>query len=402
MLTELSSEDLGPVRLLFAEWRSRLVTVAVLEGRCPGQVFVDDVHHPRTALLWDHAEGELYLAGEAHNEAFNRAANELIRGPIRSKAQAELTHLSEFTLYAHQDAWEGSLGVVLRETNPMMHHRQYFRLKEPAVDWRSSVPAGWAMTPIDAALLSRDDLAGMDVMREWVLGDWRTAADFERNERGFCLIHEDELVSWCASEHTCRPDPGGERACEVGIYTREGYRRQGFATLVATATVERCLVEGIARIGWHCWASNLASQATARTVGFEQADEQPVWNACFNAFDNLLLQAHYHRQAGQAEEALARWERAFEMWEDRHPEAIASPHLRDEPEAIGWCYYAAGRTRAGLGDPQAALRHLNRAVDEGWRDASRLYADEEWGGLRGTPGWEALLARIEQVGATGP
>jgi RimJ/RimL family protein N-acetyltransferase len=402
MLTELTIEDYERVRPLFAEWRSRLVTCAVLEGRCPGQVYVDDAQNPRTALLWDHAEGELYLAGAAHNGAFNRAANDLIRGDIRSKAQAQLPHLSEYTLYAHQDAWGDQIDVVLRDTNPMVHRRMYYAFQELRVDWhgfwtRARVPDGFVMTPIDAALFGRDDLAGMDTMREWVLGDWRTAGDFERDERGFCLIHGGELVSWCASEYTCRPEPGGERACEVGIYTREGYRRRGFATLVAAATVERCLAEGVERVGWHCWDSNPGSAATARKVGFELADEQPVWNACFNAFDNLMLQAHYHRQAGRTEEALARWERAFEMWETRHPEAVRSPHLREHPDTVAWCYYAAGRARAGLGDAEAALRHLNKAVDEGWRDVERLRQDEELSALRGMPGWEALLRR-----ATGP
>jgi hypothetical protein len=70
VITELLKQDYGRVRALFGEWHSRLVTVAVLEGRCPGRVYVDDVRNPRSALLWDHIEGELYLAGAATNEAF--------------------------------------------------------------------------------------------------------------------------------------------------------------------------------------------------------------------------------------------------------------------------------------------------------------------------------------------
>jgi RimJ/RimL family protein N-acetyltransferase len=385
------------LKSLFAEWRSRLITVAVIEGRCPGDIYVDDAQDPRTGLLWDHVEGELYLAGETHSEAFNRAANDLIRNEIRSKAETQLPHLSEFTLFAHPDRWGDRLDVVLRGTNPMLHQRRHFTLKEPRVGWRAQLPEGFAMTPLDATLLTRGDLAGIDTTREWVLGDWRTAHAFEREDRGFCLIHRNELVSWCASEYTCRLVPGGVRACEVGIYTREGYRRQGFATLVAAATVERCLAEGIERIGWHCWASNLGSAATARKVGFELADEQPVWNACFNAFDNWLLQAHYYSQAGQVEEAVERWERAFAMWEGRHPEAVASPHLREHSDTMPWCYYAAGRAWTQLGDPGAAFKNLNRAVDEGWRDADRLCEDEELAGLHGMLEWSALLARIERA-----
>jgi RimJ/RimL family protein N-acetyltransferase len=252
------------------------------------------------------------------------------------------------------------------------------------------------MVPLDAALFGREDLVGVETIREWVLGDCRTAAEFERDERGCCVIHRSTsaLVAWCASEYTCQPVPGGPRACEVGIQTRESYRRQGFATLVAAATVERCLAECIEQIGWHCWDSNLGSAATARKVGFELADVQPVWNACFNTFDNWMLQAHYHNQAGRSVEALRCWEHAFEMWETEHPDAVASPHMRAHPDTIGWCYYAAAKARSQLGDDDAALHHLNRALDEGWHDAASLREDEAFARVRELPGWEALAARL--------
>lgn len=395
MVTELTTQDYGRVRALYGEWHSRLATVAVLEGHCPGRVYVDDLQNPRSALLWEQMEGELYMAGAADNAAFNRAANALIRGQIRSEAQANLPGLSEFTLFG-KEAWQDQVEILLKGTNPMRHYRQHFALKRLRVDWRALLPKGFALVPLDPALFAREDLEGAETMCDWVLGDWRTAAVFEQGERGCCVIDPtlSALVSWCASEHACRPVPGGPLACEVGIYTREGYRRQGFATLVAAAAVERCLDAGIEQVGWHCWDSNLGSAATARKVGFELADEQPVWNACFNAFDNWMLQAHYHNQAGHTKEALACWEQAFAMWVHRHPDAVASPHMREHPDTIGWCYYAAGRVRAQMGDKDVALSHLNRALDEGWHDAARLRQDEALNGLQGLPGWEALVARL--------
>ena len=57
MLYELDPQDYERARPLFARWRAYLVIFAVLDGTCPGRVYVDDREHPRTALLWDHAEG---------------------------------------------------------------------------------------------------------------------------------------------------------------------------------------------------------------------------------------------------------------------------------------------------------------------------------------------------------
>ena len=395
MITELECKDYGRVRALYGEWHSRLVTVAVLEGRCPGRVYADDVQNPRSALLWDHDEGELYLAGTADNAAFNRAINALIRGLVRSEAQTHLPDLSEFTVYG-QGAWQDQIEVLLCETFPMRHERLYFSLQHLRVDWRGLLPEEFVMVPLDVALLNREDLEGVETLRDWVLGDCRTAAEFARAERGVCVIHPaaSALVGWCTSEYTCRPVPGGPRACEVGIYTCEPYRRQGFATLTAAATVERCLEEGIEQIGWHCWGENLGSAATARKVGFELTDAQPVWNACFNTFDNWMLQAHYYNQAGRAGDALECWEQAFEMWEGKHPEAVTSPHVREHPDTIGWCYYAAGLARAQMGHADIALHHLDRALDEGWHDVARLREDEALDGLRLLPGWQTLVKRF--------
>ena len=108
MITLLEKQDYGRVRALFSEWYSRLVTVAVLEGRCPGRVYVYDAQNPRSALLWDHDEGELYLAGAADHAEFNRAVNATIRGPIRAEAQANLPDLSEYTLYGQED-WQNQI-----------------------------------------------------------------------------------------------------------------------------------------------------------------------------------------------------------------------------------------------------------------------------------------------------
>ena len=367
----------------------------IIDGNCPGWIHVDDRDDPRTALLWDHAEGELYLIGPAEGEGLARALNDCIRRQIHPYAQAHLPDFSEYTLYCDPDIWGDHLDVVLAGLNPMQHYRKHFALVRPKIGWPSSLPDGYTMLRMDESLLARCDLEGIDTMRDWVLGSWRSAAGLARVEIGFCLVHGDELVSWCASEFTSRPVPGAGVACEVGIYTAEAYRRRGFATLTASATVACCLEQGLERIGWHCWEANAASAATAEKVGFELTAVYPVYNGSYNQFDNLLLQAHYATQAGRMDEAVTRWERAFEMWETRDPEAVNAPHIRAHPGTMGWCYYAAARARAGWDEWDLALDHLNKALDNGWTDVARLRADQELASLHGTEGWQTFLIRLD-------
>jgi L-amino acid N-acyltransferase YncA len=399
---ELESKDYERVRPLYAEWRPYLLIFAVIDGICPGKVYVDDREAPRTALVWDHSEGELYLAGGApgdigggeRDHLLSRALNDCIRHRIRSHAEAHLPDLSEYTLLCDSAIWGSQLDDILDGLNPMEQQRKLYILEELQVDWRSNAPDGFVMKRIDASLFARNDLKGMDTMKEWLLGDWRTAADFAERETGFCLIRRDELVSWCASEHTCEPIPGAGSMCHVSIYTREGHRRQGFATLVAAATVEACLARGIGQIGWHCWDANVASAATAEKVGFRLLHDRTVYNGCWNQFDNLLLQAYYDSQANRIQEAVTRWEQAFEMWEARDPEAMSAPHRQAHPEIVAWCYYAAGQARARWGEVDAALAHLHKAVANGWQDLERLLEDEDLAALHDTPEWNQLLSRM--------
>jgi RimJ/RimL family protein N-acetyltransferase len=276
----------------------------------------------------------------------------------------------------------------------MRHRRKLYLLQALREDWRGRMPDDFTLARIDAQIF-QSELVGIETMREWVLGSWRSAAAFLRDEIGFCLIHRDQLVSWCASEYTSEPVPGQGKACNLGIYTVEAHRRRGFATLVASATVKSCLARGIERIGWQCWARNVASAATAERVGFELVADHPVYNGCFNQFDNLLLQAYYHSQADRLPVALQRWEAAFEMWETGHPDAVASPHCTAHPDTVGWCYYAAARVRAGWGEAHKALAHLNKAVDNGWKHSERLQRDQELAVLHETAGWDALLDRSQ-------
>jgi RimJ/RimL family protein N-acetyltransferase len=101
-------------------------------------------------------------------------------------------------------------------------------------------------------------------------------ADFLEKSFGVVAIHGDELAGWCTSEYN-----SGNR-CEVGIGTLEPYQRRGLATVMGSALVEHALWRGITHIGWHCWASNTLSIATALKIGFQKVGEYSTYIAWFD------------------------------------------------------------------------------------------------------------------------
>jgi RimJ/RimL family protein N-acetyltransferase len=97
-----------------------------------------------------------------------------------------------------------------------------------------------------------------------------TVQDFLAKSFGVCLSRGDEIVGWCLSEYNCAD------RCEVGIEIVEPYQRRGLGTLLSLALVEMALSRSVTRIGWHCWASNTPSDATALKAGFELVEDYPA------------------------------------------------------------------------------------------------------------------------------
>jgi len=99
--------------------------------------------------------------------------------------------------------------------------------------------------------------------------------EFLEKSFGYSTRIDDEIVGWCMSEYNTA------NRCELGIATVGAYRRQGIATLLGKALIKHALAQDINCIGWHCWADNKPSIATARKLGFEKCFEYQVFIISF-------------------------------------------------------------------------------------------------------------------------
>jgi RimJ/RimL family protein N-acetyltransferase len=150
------------------------------------------------------------------------------------------------------------------------------------------------IVPVNADLLNRQDLAGLDEVIDEILGGWPSLEAYE--DKGFgCVAVQDQgegptIISWCLTDWVV----GNE--CELGIQTDESYRGHGWARKTALGALSLAKQRGITRVGWQCWSNNTGSQRTALSVGFELLADFPVlfgWNLPLN---NLLVNGnHYMR-----------------------------------------------------------------------------------------------------------
>jgi RimJ/RimL family protein N-acetyltransferase len=265
---ELRADAFGSVRPLLDGLEHNLVMAAAVERTCPARIWADDADAPRLALM-STPEGH-FLAGAPPGEERAASLQDLVLGEILPRGEERGWDV--FCLHYPDARWERPIGRILEGHTARWDYQRYFVLRDLKLDWRDGLPAGFSMRQVDDELLGGSDPRNIAHVRDWAESNFGSRPVFSANGFGFCLVHGDEIVSWCMADCVV-----GSR-CEVGIHTDAGHRRRGFAKCTAAAAAEYCLASGLTHIGWHCWSANIGSAATAMAVGFEEVLQHPGVN----------------------------------------------------------------------------------------------------------------------------
>jgi RimJ/RimL family protein N-acetyltransferase len=263
---ELTQPEYERVRPLFHPLRYHLSSAAVLDGHCPGRVFVDDPARPRAAFMLS-PEG-CYLAGDPANRVFARALNQFV---VRRRTLGD--HVSVLFLVIHPERWRERLPGVLAPHVPVEVKRRHYVCRLLRYDWRSHLPDGCTVRRVDRRLLENPRLTVPDHVTHWMENNWASIDRFLRDGFGFATVRAGEVVSWSLS------DSVSDDGCEIGIRTVPAYRRRGLATATAAAAVEHALSHGFTMVGWHCPDDNLGSIGTAERVGFRRERDYSAYCA---------------------------------------------------------------------------------------------------------------------------
>lgn len=340
-----------------------LAVDCIFEGTVPAQIYLDNPDHPSAALAV--ASRRYFLAGNLENEVFNESLQQLFTETIYPQALAAGEEM--FVLYYQPAEWTEKLAQILKDKYPIFIGRQVYQFKALKNDWRSLLPDGFELRRVDREILADPQIKNPDFLTEEMCSERESVEDFLQKSFGLCLVHEGEIIGWCLSEYN---HAGG---CEIGIATSAAYQRRGFATLMASAFIEYAQSQGITRIGWHCYASNTPSVATALKIGFEKVADYPICLGWFKEADALAVQGDVCFDRQQYAEALAWLEKAFVKGQEQ-----------------GWAYWVAACSAAMIGEPEQAFKFLNRAVSKGFADSERIQSSPYLLSLRAHPDWQSF------------
>ncbi|MCX6655297.1 MAG: GNAT family N-acetyltransferase, partial [Candidatus Bathyarchaeota archaeon] len=241
-------------------WRNmglHLAVESILGGKTTTRMFVDDLLEPHAAMTW--TGHRLYIAGHIEYSGF--------RETLREEYINE-NNPGTFIAYCSPEAIEGT-ERLLSDYRVKRRNRFYYTVNPSTHKWVVKPPKGYVIHPITGALLAKNFVNTEQVIEE-MTSERSSAEEFLEKSFGFVAVYSGKIVCWCMSEYNI------ESRCEVGIETTFEHRRTGLARLVAGAMFGYTASVGVKLIGWHCWADNLASAATAEKLYLTRVAEYPV------------------------------------------------------------------------------------------------------------------------------
>jgi len=259
----LEPDKYASAHALFEELTYHLAVVTVLAGKLPGRVYVDDLARPSTAILIPSNQHRIYVSGEPERGLLADVMHLLVNeSPEEGRGFV--------VYYDTSHAWKPALEQAFQRPEGVFSWRRFYRLREPSSPVASPLPEQITIGRIDEAMFADTTLVNRELLLEEIRSESPSLEHFFQQNFGFCARDSHQLVAWCLAEYHY------QGRYELGIETIEAYQRKGIATHLADAVIRRAFAQGATEIGWHCWAANTPSIATALKLGFEKVLDYPV------------------------------------------------------------------------------------------------------------------------------
>jgi GNAT superfamily N-acetyltransferase len=240
-----------------------LAVQTVLAGLLPGRVYVDDPTNPGTAIVIPSNLHRVYVGGDPESH--------LLVDVIDTLFKQSCAESYTLLVYYVPNSWKPLIEHILQKQKIISYWRQLYLLKEPPLKALLPLPAHITIDRIDETMAQDATLMNRQLLLEEICSESPSLEYFFRHNVGFCARDGHKLVGWCLAEYHY------QGRYELGIETIEDYQRKGIATHLASTVISHAFAQGATEIGWHCWAANVPSVASAIKLGFEKVLDYPVY-----------------------------------------------------------------------------------------------------------------------------
>ena len=274
MLIELSKETFIKIKPLIGDLSHYLILSALLDGKTPGRIWVNNSEAPTTAFVWDKVNTLFFLVGDSKDYNLNQEINHLIINTIFPEA-IQRQYAKFYLQFAPYQQWKEQVDVILKGSLPERQFIYSYILSPDHSDsslmWQQHVPAGYKMSRITHEIINNTNLKNLDSVVYGINTCWSSIDQYlDDGGIGFCLLKEDVITSWCSTDYVINAE------CELYIETYKGYKQQGLGTLVAIACIKECITKGL-MVHWHCFNYAIGSVKIAEKIKLTKIAECPVY-----------------------------------------------------------------------------------------------------------------------------
>ncbi|WP_336823528.1 GNAT family N-acetyltransferase [Sporosarcina sp. USHLN248] len=261
MIIELDKAEYRKCRKILHE-QGQLEALAVVENINPGRIFVDDGNNPASGLIWLGNNDGFIFFGSEQNESFTSEINGFIDNTIRPEAKK--VQLKWFEAMGNHEKWGPVIEAIFEHRKLGSWNQKVYTLH--LEDYREqSVPItefGYEVLQIEEELFTDESIKNIDFLQSKIVEFWPSVEAFFRSGKGYCIIHQNEVVSVCFSGFVADNVHG------IHIETVKAHQRKKLAQRIAHRFVKDCLENKIIPY-WDCMEMNKPSVAVAESLGFK-------------------------------------------------------------------------------------------------------------------------------------
>jgi RimJ/RimL family protein N-acetyltransferase len=246
--------------IYFAGYES-VFAFAVTEKNIPGQIYVDDVTEPKSALICSH-HGKYLVIGDETNCDFNSAVTQFLL--------EKNNHIQFYDLYASSEEWIDVLSSSLNGQPAILRFSVYYHNNAKAllnVEDNRPLENGLELKQIDEVLFEK-------IANEFDHSyryHWTSALEFCAKSFGYCIIKDEEIISVASATYN------GNGYAEIDIQTRDDYQRNGLAYKLCSKFIEYCAEKDYI-ILWICNSFNKPSNELVKKLGLIKSKEvEMLW-----------------------------------------------------------------------------------------------------------------------------
>jgi RimJ/RimL family protein N-acetyltransferase len=235
----------------------------VLVGNNPGEVWVDDLENPSSALIWSDGLECFYFMGNAHNTEFSNQLNSFINTTIVDFLRQRDINCFEYS--GDEQDWYPTIKDALSDRKIDEGWQRVYKSAKN----QQYIEIEYIQEPYRPVVINHDFIAYINKTQEIINSEflinyidqfWGSIGNFLAFGHGFAALHDNEIVSFALSSFV------HDKTQAIGVETLEQHRRQGLSSFLVKMLLEEFEEQGI-EAWWDCMESNIPSQKTAEKSG---------------------------------------------------------------------------------------------------------------------------------------